>query len=916
VYEKTKGNPFFAEEVVKSLKEEDVIFREGNAWKFKNVPKIEFPETVKNVLKTRFSRLDDECQNILTKASFIGNDFAFEALSALTGLEENKLLELMDKLLKTGLVKEREVRGEGIYSFADILIRDVVYEEVSLLKRKKLHGIVGSALEKVYAGKIDEHFGELAYQFLEAGNKEKALDYFLKAAEKAQKIYANNEAASYYQSALRLIEEKEHEFKKRGEILERLGDVECIVGEYDACIKYSNQALLLWEQLGEEEKIAKLHRKMSFALWSALGETEKAERHQERALEILEKGPESVELARVYADMSRLSWHIGNMDKARLRAEKALKLAEKMHASEVIAEANTDLALVFHSAGEPEKAVQCLEKALKIALDNSYMESALRAYNNLGDAVTDEEIERSLELWEKGFELAKKVGHTHWISWMGAVLAGTYRGMGNLNQALQLAEQSVTLDRKTHNLGNLSLSLGSLGFVYWGLGEWDKSEEYLMEALDISKKLNRFQEIARSYANLGDFLLYAKEEPAKAKELFEKACEVCEKAGAKSYKMIFSNGLIASCIELGETEKANDMLEDLQKYAIEMKDKHFISAAHLLRGELFRVQKRWDESIEYFEKGLAEWEALGYKQRNVYDFARLGLYEYARVYLERDREGDRDKARDLLSKTLDMLQKIGAKKDTEKTEAKLVYIETGRITTEPKPADHIPTGYADLDKLLLGGIPSNCSVVLTSPSCGERDMLVRGFLETGAKKGEVTFFVTIDPSAAKPLAEEFQSNFYLFVCNPEASSIVKSTANVFTLKGVENLTDISIALTSATRRLDPSRKGSRRICMGLVSDVLLQHQAVETRRWLTALVTKLKSEKFTMLAVFDPEMHSSQDTRAVLDLFDGEISIYEKETDKGHGKYLRIRRMSNKEYLEDELPLKKEQSKPAASHNY
>jgi predicted ATPase len=222
VYEKTRGNPFFAEEVIKSLKEEEVIYREENKWKIKEVSRIEFPETVKSVLKTRFARLDEECQSVLTFASFVGNDFTLEAMCALTGIEENKLLELIDKILKTGLIKEREVRGEGVCSFADILVRDVVYDEVSLLKRKKLHGVVGRALEKAYAKKIDEHFGELASHFLESGDKDKALDYFLKAGEKAQKVYANNEATSYFQSALALLEEREGELPEKRRILERL----------------------------------------------------------------------------------------------------------------------------------------------------------------------------------------------------------------------------------------------------------------------------------------------------------------------------------------------------------------------------------------------------------------------------------------------------------------------------------------------------------------------------------------------------------------------------------------------------------------------------------------------------------------------------------------------------------------------
>jgi tetratricopeptide (TPR) repeat protein/KaiC/GvpD/RAD55 family RecA-like ATPase len=220
--------------------------------------------------------------------------------------------------------------------------------------------------------------------------------------------------------------------------------------------------------------------------------------------------------------------------------------------------------------------------------------------------------------------------------------------------------------------------------------------------------------------------------------------------------------------------------------------------------------------------------------------------------------------------------------------------------------DYITTGYADLDKLLCGGIPPNYAVVLTSSSFDERDLLVNSFLETGAKKGEVTFYVTIDPGMEKTLAEEFPSSFYLFVCNPQADAIVKSAPNVFKLKGVENLTDINIALTSAIRKLDSAQKGRRRICIGLVSDVLLQHHAVQTRRWLAGLITELRSVGFTILATFDPEMHAPQEVRAILDLFEGEINIHEKETGKGSGKYLKIKKLSNQKYLEKELLLRKE----------
>jgi TolB-like protein len=227
----------------------------------------------------------------------------------------------------------------------------------------------------------------------------------------------------------------------------------------------------------------------------------------------------------------------------------------------------------------------------------------------------------------------------------------------------------------------------------------------------------------------------------------------------------------------------------------------------------------------------------------------------------------------------------------------LASLERDRVS----PARPVPTGYADLDWLLCGGLPSGCAVALTSPSCNERDLLVKSFLETGAKKGEAAFYVTINPGSAKALADEYKSSFWLFVCNPQADAIVRDAPNVVKLKGVENLTDISIALTSAIRKLDPSLRGDRRICLGLVSDILLQHHAIQTRRWLAGLIPELQSEGFTTLALIEPQVHPSEELNAILGLFEGEINIYEKETERGLERYLRIRKMGNQQYLKDEV---------------
>jgi tetratricopeptide (TPR) repeat protein len=905
VYDKTRGNPFFAEEVVKSLKEERAIYKEEGIWKFKEISTIEFPKSVKNVIKARISRLDAECQNALTMASFIGNDFSLEALCAVTSIDKNTLLKLLDKLFRTGLIKERVVRGEGICSFADVLVRDVVYEEVSPLSRKELHGVVGDALEKVYAKTLDEHSGELASHFLESGDKDKALGYFLKAGEKARKVYANAEAASYLQSALRLLEDREGELQEKERVLEQLGDIENLVGKYEACLKHWDEAILVLAKLQEKEKTATLHRKMANVLWDKIGNKEKAKEHHEAALKILEALPESVELARVYKDEGHMLRRMGKIAEALRLEEKALGLAEKLNALEVIADSCSELSFEIGVTGNFKKAREYANRALTIALENDYWESALWAYYRVGGSLPAEEYEKSIDCVEKGLALAKRIGDVQLQSFFLVFKVDTYWYMGELQKALALAEEGLSLAKKTANKFSISNLLLDLGAIYSNMGEWEKSERYYNEALDVARNLNEFGLIAGSRGLFGQ-LYFAREEYEKAKESFEWAIKEYEKAGSRSGQYGYSQLLIATFIELGETEKAATLLDKFRAFSQETGSKWQINREMELRSMLLRAQKKYAESLELFDKTLKEWESLKANVWDAYLFAGF-LREYARAYLERDQPGDKEKALNLLNRALEMFQKMGAKKDIEKVEAKIAFIETGKEVTKLKALEFVSTGYADLDRLLCGGIPSCYAVALTAPSCDERDLLVKGFLEAGAKKDEVTFHVTVDPGIMKPLAEKYPSCFRLLVCNPQADAIIKDSPNVMKLKGVENLTDISIALTSAINKLDSSLKPSKRICIGLVSDVLLQHHTVQTRRWLVGLIPELKSAGFTTLVVIDSRIHPSEELYAIVGLFDGEINIYEKETEKGRGKYLKIQKMSGQKYLEDELLLKKEQ---------
>jgi KaiC/GvpD/RAD55 family RecA-like ATPase len=224
---------------------------------------------------------------------------------------------------------------------------------------------------------------------------------------------------------------------------------------------------------------------------------------------------------------------------------------------------------------------------------------------------------------------------------------------------------------------------------------------------------------------------------------------------------------------------------------------------------------------------------------------------------------------------------------------------------EPQVAGKVATGIAQIDSLLLGGIPERYAVVLTAPSLDERQKIIDHFVETGAKNGEVIFYITDRSDRGKTLAQEFPANMSLFICSPRADSKA-DLPNVFRLKGVENLTEIDIALAKASRQLGTSTTSSRRACFEIVSDVLLQHHAIVTRKWLGGLIQDLKLNGFTILAVVDPSMHPSEELQAVLGVFDGEIRVIEKETPEGTKQTLKIKRLVNQKYSDKEIVLDKE----------
>ncbi len=213
--------------------------------------------------------------------------------------------------------------------------------------------------------------------------------------------------------------------------------------------------------------------------------------------------------------------------------------------------------------------------------------------------------------------------------------------------------------------------------------------------------------------------------------------------------------------------------------------------------------------------------------------------------------------------------------------------------------DRVSTGTSELDSLLLGGIPKEYAVVLSGSPCDEREMIVKNFLKAGAKE-EITFYVATEAAGLEGLLEK--PNFYLFLCNPKPKTEVPDLPNVFRLQGKADITNLGIALTKAIRTIDPSVT-KKRVCIEILSDALMTHGPRTTREWLSGLITDLGAKGFTMLAVIDPTMHSSEQANAVINLFDGEISITQSDDPLDCKKSIHVKKLRNQDYIKNPICL-------------
>jgi ABC-type oligopeptide transport system substrate-binding subunit/class 3 adenylate cyclase len=207
ILEPAEGNPFFLEEIVRSLADAGALVREGEAWRFDHAVPIEIPPTVEQVILSRIDRLSPGAHAALTAASVLGRQFSLPMLEALVPGDE-AIRTPLTELQRLDLLREGRRWPDPEFRFKHALIQEVAYRTLVRLDREGLHRTAAIWLEDRFSGRLDEVAALLSHHWLGANDEDKAVAYLQKAGDRARQEYALDEAIGHYRELVPLLERR------------------------------------------------------------------------------------------------------------------------------------------------------------------------------------------------------------------------------------------------------------------------------------------------------------------------------------------------------------------------------------------------------------------------------------------------------------------------------------------------------------------------------------------------------------------------------------------------------------------------------------------------------------------------------------------------------------------------------------
>ena len=656
IYDKTGGNPFFAEEVLRSLVEQRAVFKGDAGWAVKDAVSVQIPRSVRAAIRRRIAHLRDECAQTLSIASVIGMQSSFNLLMKTVGYDEDRLIELMESALKAGLVEEEQIGNEVVYVFADEQIRDFLYEEISLIRRRKFHLKVGQAIEELGQDYIKRHVDELAYHYIQGGDIVKAADYSEKAGDDAAKIYAHQEAIKHYNNALELLEETQPE--KRLEIFAKSAYASSNLGDLRKVESFCRGGIEHAENLGDVRRNAEMHALLGRLIWALQNDKLGALKVLEEGLEIIEELEDTVEKAAICENIGRIYAFTGEQQHAIQWCQRAIDIAKKSGANEVLAHAYQSLSYCLPLERKKE-ILTYLEESLRISLENGLEEPACRVHANLGGfySILKGDYRKAEDTYLKGIEYARRVGFPTYAAWLAGELGlYVYIPLGELDKCEQTVLASLAVGQE---LGELYVLKTNIPLVFSSLyrGNLNKAESILREIVPIAERAQWSELLLGCYEAAGRLHFEKKDFPNALNPLM-KAEKILVQGIDHGLFLQTMFVKLQIYLEAQQLSKAEETYQQVRQLATAIDEPWSTAFYHWARGIMAASCQKMTESIEALKKAAQTFHKVGRK----YELAKV-LLNLSQTLRSLNRENE---AKQALAEAERIFTEMDAKRDLEK----------------------------------------------------------------------------------------------------------------------------------------------------------------------------------------------------------------------------------------------------------
>ncbi len=498
LYQQTEGNPLFVVETVRvglppevKVFEYDQTFNHAVDAKYKAG---DLPAKVQAVLTARLAQLSPEAQTLAGLAAAIGREFRISLLEKASGLDQDSLVNQLDELWQRRIIREQ---GLDAYDFSHEKLREVAFQNMSRGRRRLVHRQVAEALEVIHASDLAPVSRQLATHYEGAGIPERAVPYYLLAAQMARKVYANQEAKLLLERGLAITESMKGGEGQRGELVEQLweglGDLLVLSANHEeALIAFRNAK----NRLLSSEKInqARITRKMAQTLTEERRYAETLEAC-EQAEAILGMQPAEdirqwwdewidVQIEKVWAYYWTAQWQ------AMETLVERINLVVKVRASGV-----TRMRFLMASC------LMNLRKYRYVVSDemlvNSQESLAIsRAYGSLQNQVDcsfelgflhlwQRELERVEEHLQHSLTLAENTGNLLFQTLNLTYLTVLFRFQGQARGVMDYARRAEQVAQTAHMPDYIAAAKANLAWLAWRGGDHHKAEVYAREALTI-----------------------------------------------------------------------------------------------------------------------------------------------------------------------------------------------------------------------------------------------------------------------------------------------------------------------------------------------------------------------------------------------------------------------------------------------